>query len=132
LKLTIFLAPEDPRLTDLEQGVLRKLRRVLGSRLEVNYAAGSQSGLFEKSEDHYGEIWYAMGRRKIVDRSTIEEVVLDQVYELAGLSAPTRSVEGDFSGYPLAAEPRKAALVFYFLWPLLVIISWWRSTNIKT
>jgi len=126
LKLTIFLAPEDPRLTDLEQGVLRKLRRVLGHRLDVKYAAGSQSGLFENTEDHYGEIWYEMDRRKIVDRSTIEEVVLDQIYQMAGLSGPTRSIEDGFGGYPLAAEPRKAAFVFYFLWPLLVIIGWWR------
>jgi hypothetical protein len=92
----------------------------------VEYAAGSQSGLFENAEDHYGEVWYEMGGRKIVDRSTIEEVVLDQIYQLAGVSAPERSSEDGFSGYPLAVQPRKAALIFYFVWPLVVILAWWR------
>jgi len=129
LKLTVFLAPEDPRLTDLEQSVLKKLRRGLGSRLQVEYVSGSQSGLFANSEDHYGEIWYEMGGRKTVDRSTIEEVVLDQIYQLAGLSSPERSGDNQFPGYPLATQPRKAALVFYLLWPLVVVIAWWRMSR---
>jgi ABC-type transport system involved in multi-copper enzyme maturation permease subunit len=126
LKLTVFLAPEDPRLTDLDQNVLRKLRRVMGHRLEVNYVSGSQSGLFAGAEDHYGEIWYELGGKKLIDRSTIEEVVLDQIYQLADLKTPERSNENSFPGYPLAAQPKKAALVFYFGWPLVVIIVWWR------
>lgn len=126
LKITVFLAPEDPRLTDFEQGVLKKLRRVMGNGVEVEYVSGSQSGLFEKSEDHYGEVWYEMNGRKIVDRSTIEEVVLDQIYQLANVSAPQRSTDDGFPGYPLAVQPRKAALLFYFVWPLVVVVAWWR------
>ena len=125
LKLTVFLAPEDPRLTDLEQGVLKKLRRVMGRQLQVEYVAGSQSGLFAQSEDHYGEIWYEMDGRKVIDRSTIEEVVLDQIYQLAGVKAPERSSEDGFPGYPLAVQPKRAALIFYFGWPLLVLVTWW-------
>jgi ABC-type transport system involved in multi-copper enzyme maturation permease subunit len=124
LKITVFLSPEDPRLADFEQNVLRKLRRVLG-KLDVQYAASSRSGLFESAEDHYGEIWYELGGQKAVEPSTIEEVVLDQIYKLANLSSPDRSIEDGFSGYPLAAQPRYANLFFYFLWPLLVIVSWW-------
>ena len=120
LKITIFLSPEDPRLTDLEQNVLRKLRRSL-SRLQVEYAATSQTGLFENDE-RYGEIWYELGGQKIVDRSTIEEVVLEQIYKLAGVSAPQRSDEDTFPGYPLAAQPNYAAAIFYVFWPLLVIL----------
>jgi len=125
LKLTVFLAPEDPRLSDLEQNVLKKLRRVLTSRLEVQYVSGSQSGLFANAADHYGEIWYEMNGQKIVDRSTIEEVVLDQIYQLAGLKSPERSTQDSFPGYPLAAQPKKAALVFYLVWPLIVTLTWW-------
>ena len=125
LKLTVFLAPEDPRLTDLEQGVLKKLRRVMGRQLVVEYVSGSQSGLFAQSEDHYGEIWYEMDGRKIVDRSTIEEVVLDQIYQLAGVKAPERTIDDGFPGYPLAVQPKWAAFIFYFSWPLLVIVTWW-------
>ena len=123
LKITIFLAPEDPRLTDFEQNVLRKLRRSLG-QLEVQYAASSRSGLFENAEDHYGEIWYELGGQKAVEPSTIEEVVLDQIYQLAKVSSPDRTTDEGFPGYPLAAQPKYASLIFYFLWPLLVIISW--------
>lgn len=123
LRMTVFLSPEDPRLTDLEQGVLRKLRRVM-PRLEIDYAAGSRSGLFERSEDHYGEIWYEINGKRIMERSTIEPVVLEQVYKLAGVNPPTQTKENDFGGYPLAARPLGAAWTFYFVWPLAVIFAW--------
>ena len=121
LKITVYLSPEDPRLTDFEQNVLRKLRRVWRG-LEVDYAATSSTGLFET--DRYGEIWYELGGQKAMERSTIEEVVLDQVYKLANVESPVRTSEDGYSGYPLAAQPKYAALIFYVLWPLLVIIVW--------
>jgi ABC-type transport system involved in multi-copper enzyme maturation permease subunit len=126
LKITIFLSPEDPRLTDFEQDVLRKLRRSV-NKLDVDYAASSRTGLFEGADEHYGEIWYELGGQKIVDRSTIEEVVLEQIYKLAGVNAPERSSEDGFPGYPLATQPKHAATVLYFVWPLIVIIMWWLS-----
>jgi len=129
LKITIFLSPEDPRLTDFEQNVLRKLRRSV-SKVEVDYAASSRTGLFEGAEEHYGEIWYELGGQKIVDRSTIEEVVLEQIYKLAGVNAPERSSDDGFPGYPLAAQPKHAAAIFYIFWPLLVIAMWWLSRKV--
>jgi ABC-type transport system involved in multi-copper enzyme maturation permease subunit len=126
LKITVFLSPEDPRLTDFEQNVLRKLRRSL-NKLEVDYAASSRTGLFESGDEHYGEIWYELGGQKIVDRSTIEEVVLEQIYQLAGVNAPERSIDDGFPGYPLATQPKRAAAIFYVVWPLLVIVAWWLS-----
>lgn len=124
LKITVFLSPEDPRLTDFEQNVLRKLRRSLAS-VEVDYAASSRTGLFETGDEHYGEIWYELGGQKIVDRSTIEEVVLEQIYKLAGINVPERSTDDGFPGYPLATQPKYAAAIFYVFWPLLVIVTWW-------
>jgi ABC-2 type transport system permease protein len=124
LRITVYLSPEDPRLTDYEQNVLRKLRRVLPD-LQVEYAAGTQTGLFENSGDHYGEIWYEMNGLKSMERSTIEEVVLDQIYSLANVSSPQRKGESDFPGYPLNAEPRHSALLFYLVWPVLVVLFWW-------
>jgi len=111
LRITVILAPEDPRLTDFERNALSKLRRNL-SHLDVKYTAGSQTGLFEGSEDHYGEIWYEMRGQKLMDRSTIEEVVLEQIYKLAGVNQPPKNEEAEFSGYPLAARPAWAASVF--------------------
>ena len=124
LRITVILAPEDPRLTDFEQNVLRKLRRNL-AHLKVSYAAVSQTGLFEGSDDHYGEIWYEMRGQKIMDRSTIEQVVLEQVYKLAGVNAPQASEEDNFPGYPLAVHPKWAAWIFYGAWPLFTILAWW-------
>jgi hypothetical protein len=124
LRVTVVLAPEDPRLADYEQNVLRKLRRVL-PRLDVDYGASGRTGLFEKPEDHYGEIWYEMNGEKIMERSTIEEVVLEQIYKLSGLSAPHELEENNFSGYPLAARARGAAWIFYVIWPLLIALGWW-------
>lgn len=125
LGVTVFLSPEDPRLTDLEQNVIKKLRRVL-PRVEVDYAATSRTGLFESAEDHYGEIWYEMNGQKVLERSTIEPVVLEQIYKLAGVAPPEHAAENDFPGYPLAARPAWwAAWIFYGLWPLATMLAWW-------
>jgi ABC-2 type transport system permease protein len=124
LRITVFLSAEDPRLTDFEQNVLRKLRRNL-SHLEVVYAAGGRTGLFSGAEDHYGEIWYEMNGQKLSDRSTIEEVVLEQIYQLAGVKAPEQREDNQYSGYPLAASPQHAAWIFYGLWPLMTMLAWW-------
>jgi ABC-type transport system involved in multi-copper enzyme maturation permease subunit len=123
MRVTIYLAAEDPRLMDYERGALNKLRRIL-PRMEVNYAAQSRTGLFEGAEEHYGEIWYELGGRKVMNRSTTEPIVVEQLYELAGIPAPADSDEPVFPGYPLAAHPKGAGLVFYALWPLSVISAW--------
>lgn len=125
LRVTAFLSPEDPRLADLEQSVLSKLRRIL-PHLEVDYAGGGgRSGLFASNENHYGEIWYELSGRRVMERSTIEPVVLEQIYKLANVNPPQPSGEDEFSGYPLAARPAGAAWIFYALWPLATILVWW-------
>ena len=124
LKITVYLSPEDPRLTDYEQNVLQKLRRVMPD-LHVEYAAGSQTGLFENASDHYGEIWYEMNGQESMERSTIEEVVLDQIYSLSNINATARQDQSDFPGYPLNAQPKYVALLFYLVWPVFVALIWW-------
>jgi hypothetical protein len=118
------LSPEDPRLTDLEQNILRKLRRIL-PRVDVDYAAGSRSGLFEGAEDHYGEIWYEMSGRNVMERSTIDAVVLEQIYKLAGINPPEHQEANGFPGYPLAVRQKWASWIFYCLWPIATILAWW-------
>jgi hypothetical protein len=124
LRITVFLSAEDPRLTDFEQNILRKLRRNL-PRLEVDYAGSGRTGLFAGAADNYGEIWYEMNGRKVTDRSTVEEVVLEQIYQLASVQPPEHSQENAFAGYPLVAHPKRAAWIFYAAWPLLTILAWW-------
>jgi len=126
LHMKVYLAPEDPRLTDLERGIIGKLRVIL-ARVDVEYAAGTVSGLFEGQEDHYGEVWYELGGQWVMSRSTTEPIVLETLYELAGIQPPAASDESSYSGYPSAVRPRKAAVIFYALWPLIVCACWWAN-----
>src|SRR5207245_10408432 len=45
LRVTVYLSPEDPRLTDLDRSILSKLQRIL-PRVEVDSAASGRTGLF--------------------------------------------------------------------------------------
>src|SRR5262245_19444971 len=123
LSVTVHLAPDDPRLADLERGVLRKLRRTLAS-VHVDYAARSATGLFEGSAEHYGEVWYRLGGREAMTRSTTVPIVLETIYGLAGLT-PSTVAEGDaYPGYPHVAHIRFEGLLFYGLWPVGVLLVW--------
>ena len=124
LRITIYLAAEDPRLTDFERSILHKLQRLL-PRVEVDYAAQSRTGLFEGAEEHYGEIWYELAGRKVMSRSTTVPIVLEQLYLLAGLNPPVPADEPAFPGYPLARHPKFASWIFYGFWPLVVAFIWW-------
>ena len=123
LQVTVFLAPEDPRLMDLERNILSKLVRIL-PRVKIMYAARSRTGLFDNPGDHYGEVWYELGGGKAMSRSTTEPIVLDTLYRLAQVEPPVRR-EVAFPGHPLAAGPKGAAWCFYALWPLTVMLAAW-------
>jgi ABC-2 type transport system permease protein len=122
LRITVALAPEDPRRQDLDRNILAKLERVVPG-VEVSYTAQSRAGLFEG--DRYGEIWYELGRRRVMSRSTTEPIVLDTIFQLAGIPAPAPSTSGDYPGHPLAARPHGAALLYFALWPLVVALAAW-------
>lgn len=55
-----------------------------------------------------------------MNRSTTGPIVLEQLYQLAGIAVPAESNDPVFPGYPLAAHPEGARLVFTRsgLWPL--------------
>jgi ABC-type transport system involved in multi-copper enzyme maturation permease subunit len=119
LHIEAHLAPEDPRRADLEHRALSKLRRVM-PRLQVQYVSATSIGLFEQTSQHYGEIWYELGGRKVMSRVTTAEGVLEAIYGLAGIAAPLENDAAEFRGHPLAVPPKGAATVFYRLWPALV------------
>src|SRR5207253_1209717 len=119
--IRVHLAAEDPRANDYERNVLTKLRRTLRD-LRVEYPYAGRSALFE-SDERYGTIVYRVGTKEAVSRSTTEEIVLDEIETLAGLTPPARG-ETAYPGYPLHTEPRGAAAIFYIAWPLLVIAFW--------
>jgi len=118
LSVEAHLAPEDPRRFDLDRRALRKLKRVLPD-LTVTYISATSIGLFEQNSPHYGEVWYALGGRRVMSRVTTAEGVLEAVYDVAQVAPP-----GDtgtlFRGHPLAVPPRGAAWVFYGIWPAVV------------
>jgi ABC-2 type transport system permease protein len=124
LHVTIYLAAEDPRLMDLDRNILSKLQRIL-PRVDVDYAAHSRAGLFENPGDHYGEVWYELGGRRVMSRSTTEPIVLDTLYQLAQIQVPVCAEESGYAGHPLAAKPTGAAWIFYALWPLAVALAAW-------
>jgi hypothetical protein len=124
LRVTIYLAAEDPRLMDLDRSILSKLQRIL-PRVDVEYAAEGRTGLFEGATDHYGEVWYELDGRRVMSRSTTEPIVLDTLFKLARIQPPAPTESG-FSGHPLAADPKGAGWIFYFLWPLGIGLLWWR------
>ncbi len=119
LRIEAHLAAEDPRRVDLERQALSKLRRVM-PRLQVQYVANTTTGLFEQTSQHNGEIWYELGGRRAMSRMTTAEGVLETIYSLAGVTPPQES-EGIFRGHPLAVPPRRAAAVFYGIWPALIV-----------
>jgi hypothetical protein len=91
--------------------------------VRVNYPLEGSSGLFG---DKYGDIEYRMGGRTAVSKSTTEEIVLETIYGLARVPVPPHS-ESAYTGYPLAAQPKGAAVVFYVIWPLVILLGLRRS-----
>lgn len=130
LRVVVYLAAEDPRLTDLERGVIAKLRRVMPS-VDVVYAASSRSGLFERPNEHYGEVYYELGGRRAMSRSTTEPIVLETIYQLAGRQPPTPAPDAAYPGYPLARSAPFAPWLFFLIWPLGVLVAWWSITRPK-
>jgi len=90
------------------------------SKASIEYISGSSTGLFEQAKEHYGELWYDLGGKRTVGRSTTQDGVLDAIYELAGLKPPPEG-EAGHRGHPLAAQPVGAVPLFYVVWPLAVV-----------
>lgn len=122
LRIEAHLAPEDPRRADLEHRALSKLRRVM-PRVKVDYVSATSTGLFEQTREHYGEIWYNLGGKKEMSRITTAEGMLESIYSLSGMAPPAGNNEPVFRGHPLAAPPKGAAIVFYGVWPAVVLFS---------
>ena len=119
LTIEVHLAPEDPRRVDLDRRVIAKLRRVRPD-VNVRYQSATSIGLFEQTSAGYGEIWYDIDGKKAMSRAVTAESVLETLYSLGGVSPEADN--GDiFRGHPLMARPAKAAMVFYVLWPALVL-----------
>ena len=122
IAIEVHLAAEDPRRLDLDRRVIGKLRRVVPA-MRVSYVAETATGLMEQTREHYGEIHYDVGGRRVVSRSTTPEGALEAIYDAAGVEAPPESDADIFRGHPLAVPPTGAALTFYGVWPAAIAIA---------
>jgi hypothetical protein len=124
LAVTIYLAPDDPRLVDFNRSILSKLRRLV-THLTVTIADTSKTLLGAASDDRYGLVTYDYGGKHEESRSTSSEEVLPLLYGLAGVSIAASGSE-TYPGYPLQADTSLAAVWFYGALPLLFATLWWR------
>jgi hypothetical protein len=124
LDIEAHLAPEDPRLVDLQRNVWHKLARALPA-VRVRTVSRTSTGLFEAPGGHYGEVWYTLAGRRAMTRSSTEPIVLETIYALAGITPPAADTTDAYPGYPLVARPRWVAPLFYVVWPVGVLLLWW-------
>jgi ABC-2 type transport system permease protein len=122
LRITVRLAPEDPRLADLDRNIIAKLTRVLPQVIVTN-TAQSRTGLFETA--NYGEVWYQIDGRRLMTRSTTEPVVLETIYKLAGVCPPAPRAATPYPGYPLNTHPALAFPLLMLLWPVAMAVLCW-------
>jgi ABC-2 type transport system permease protein len=129
LVVTVHLAPEDPRYTDLQRNVLAKLERTM-PMVSVRLAGERQSLATNAGSDRYGEVEYAYGGRSDVSRSTSPREILPMLYGLAGVSTPAPAPGSDYPGYPLVAGSQSALFWFFFGLPLCIALAWWWSRRL--
>jgi ABC-2 type transport system permease protein len=127
LRITVYLAPEDPRMMDFDRSILAKLRRVL-PHTEIVNPETDRAAFFKTGEDpSYGLIIYEVCARRAESRSTSLEEVLPLLWNLAGVPPPDSDDQRPlpYAGYPLVVRSSKAAgLIFYVLWPALSLMGW--------
>jgi ABC-2 type transport system permease protein len=125
VRVTLYLAPEDPRLMDFDHSILAKLRRVL-PRTEIVNREANQSALFKTGEDpNYGLIVYEVGSRRAESRSTSPEEVLPLLWNLAAIAPPASDNPITYPGYPLVLKSSgRAELLFYVFWPACSFAGW--------
>jgi ABC-2 type transport system permease protein len=119
LLIEVHLAAEDPRRTDLDAHAISKLRRIM-PHLKVRYIAATSIGLFEQANPGYGEIWYELDGRRTMSRATTAEGALEAIYSVARIAPPVESDEV-FRGHPLAVSTTGASILFYLVWPGLLL-----------
>ncbi|HKW95582.1 MAG TPA: ABC transporter permease subunit [Methylomirabilota bacterium] len=122
LTLTVYLAPDDPRLADFNRQVLSKLRRLV-PKLSVVVAEPPRGLFLPAGGDRYGLVVYDYGGKREESRSTSPREVLPLLYGLAGVTVGA-SEKPDYPGHPLVSDSRAAAGWFYVALPLLVGLGW--------
>jgi ABC-2 type transport system permease protein len=126
LKLEVHLGADDPRLTDYRREILDRLQRAVPN-LVVSYQGSAGTGLLANRDEHYGEIWYELAGNRVMLKSAIEPIVLQTIYDLAGVKAVPAANAESYPGYPFKTGAPGAWLAFFVLWPAIVLTGYWRA-----
>jgi ABC-2 type transport system permease protein len=121
LSIEVHLAADDPRLMDFRGEILDRLEREVRHTL-ISFAGSSGTDLLRSADPHYGEIWYGIGGKRVMLKSAIEPVVLQTIYDLAGIKAAPAAESENYPGYPLKSDaPPLAWVAFFVVWPVMVL-----------
>ena len=126
LRVSVHLAPEDPRFIDLQRNVLSKLARTMPDAT-IRLAAARQPIATGTGDEDYGQIAFTYGARTDVTRSTSPREILPLIYGLAQVPVPQPDPGGGYPGYPLVADPQVTLPFFFGALPLLIALAWWAS-----
>ncbi len=126
LRVSVHLAPEDPRFIDLQRNVLSKLARAMPDAT-IRLAAARQPIATGTGDESYGQIEFSYGARADVTRSTSPREILPLLYGLAQVPVPRPDPGGGYPGYPLVADARLTLPFFFGALPLLIALAWWLS-----
>jgi hypothetical protein len=123
-RITVHLAPDDPRLVDLDRSLISKLQRLM-PRVSVVIVEPKRGGLFGAgSDDAYGQVFYEYAGRQEQSRSTNPKEVLPLIFGLARLPIP-EDKDWTFAGHPLVADAYLSGVWFYCVLPLLFASALW-------
>lgn len=125
LKVEIHLGADDPRLTDFRREILERLERAV-PHLIVSYRGSAGTGLLANRDEHYGEIWYEMSGKRVMLKSAIEPIVLQTIYDLAGVKAAPAVESENYPGYSLQTDAPMAWVLFFVIIPVIILTSFWR------
>ena len=126
LRVTVHLAPEDPRYVDVRRNVLAKLQRVMPD-VTIRLAAGHQLYGSVPTDEQYGLLEFVYGSRSDTTRSTSPREILPLIFALAGREPPEPIAGTDYPGYPLVVNGQPALVWYFGGLPLLILIAWWWS-----
>jgi len=126
LRVSVHLAPEDPRFIDLQRNVLSKLARAMPDTT-IRLAAARQPVATGTGDEGYGQIEFSYGARTDVTRSTSPREILPLLYGLAQVPVPRPDPGGGYPGYPLVADAQVTLPFFFGALPLLIAWAWWLS-----
>jgi ABC-type transport system involved in multi-copper enzyme maturation permease subunit len=124
LKISINLASNDSRLTDLDRNVLSKLPRAM-PRVSITYPETSSTSLFGGTTGaSYGQVTYTYGGKQGTSRATTARELLPLIEALGGLNV-TPDKTAVYPGFPLVTSAESASVWFYLLLPALAVVGWW-------